>query len=818
MTMTPNPAVTQKIRPLSLGQTCAHCHLPVISSDAVLAEVNGEHLAFCCQGCRGIYILIHSEGLETFYTRRQGWTPGPPLASQVDVEAFKERVQTVDNLSSIDLGVSGIRCASCVWLIEKVLEKLEGIQQARVNYATHTARIVWNPQQLDLESILQHIHHYGYTPGLFGSDAQYQQEFRSLLLRFGTASFLAMQLMIYSMALYAGYFQGMHPTFRFILTIVAGLLATPVIFYSGWPFFMGALRGLRTLSFTMDSLIAMGAGTAYLLSVFQTVRGGEVYYDTAVMIITLILLGRLLEAGAKRRASETVRKLNALVPDKVRIVENRSNPTQISMAPAGSVQVGQWFSVRPGERIALDGKVVEGESEVDESMLTGESRPVAKAPDAVVLGGTINLYGHLIVQVTAGSDESALAQIIRSVEEAQTRRAPIQAFADRVVAVFGPAVFLLAVASFVVAFRTQPVADSLIRFVSVLIVACPCALGLATPLAILVGTGLGATRGILIKGGDILEQARAIDAVVLDKTGTLTTGEMTLVDVKPLISEIDREECMLLAASLELKSEHSVGRSIRQSAENLSLHQVDSFKILPGRGVEGVISGIRYRIGSERFMTDCGFLAEMQVEGKKDPNSRIYLADDHRLIACFVITDPLRQEAEAMVGALFDLGLSVYLVSGDHRHIVSETAAATGISDFRAGCLPEEKVHFIEALQRTGAKVAMVGDGINDAPALTVADVGLAVARGTDIAMESADIVFMREELGLIPEALQLSRKTFTTIKQNLLWALGYNIIVLPVAFLGYLHPILCAGAMAISSLCVVGNSLWLNKYRGHFA
>lgn len=795
---------------------CAHCDLSLVDKAPISLEINGRQHNFCCRGCRGIYQLIHGDGLASFYSRREGWQPGAPRVNDVDSARFEENIRQVGDWSALEFAVGGIRCASCVWLIEKALEKLPGVEEISVNYATHKAKLSWDSAALTLDDIFERIQQFGYTPRPHLTDEQHKKANQALLLRFGTAAFCAMQLMTYSLALYAGYFQGIHPIIKLGLTIVAGVLATPVIFYSGGPFFVNAIRGLRHANFSMDSLIALGAGSAYLLSLFQIFTGGEVYFDTAVMIITLILLGRLIESGAKGRASDAVRQLAALAPEQVRCIDDPEDIAAFYMTPTSEVKVGQLFSVQPGERVPIDGRVIEGVSEVDESMLTGESKPVAKTPNDTILGGTINSAGHLLARVSNPPDETVLSQIIRSVEDAQARKAPVQALADRLVGFFVPVIFLLALGALFFALRSHTPAESIIRFVAVLIVACPCALGLATPLAILVGTGLGVKNGILIKGGEILEQTQKIDAVVLDKTGTLTTGAMSLSEiVLPQTAGSapnSREDCLVTAASLAVTSEHAVARSILKAAQGCKLQRVEAGQVHPGLGIEGRISGLRYLLGSARFMKSSGVTIPDALAPRQEASTRVYLAAEKNLLAAFVIADQVRPSARPAVGALGQMGINLHLVSGDLAATVAETAKQIGIDHHHAEHMPEEKVAFIKGLQKQGSHVAMVGDGINDAPALAGADIGVAVAKGTDIAMESADIVLLREDLNLIPQALKLSKRTFTTIRVNLLWAVVYNLAVLPAAFLGYLHPIFCAGAMALSSLCVVANSLWLKK------
>ncbi len=794
---------------------CVHCSLAVEEREAIFLSRDGERLPFCCQGCCGIYQLINEEGLDSFYGRREGWTVGPPTTGKLDLEPFRERVRQDENrLATIDFIVSGIRCASCVWLIEKAVGRLEGVTSCRINYATHQARITWDEDAIGLADILTRIQRYGYQPQSQVTDEQQQREARDLLIRFGTAAFLAMQLMIYSMALYAGYFQGMDPTIRRILQVVAGLVATPVLFYSGSSFFSAAFRALRSGHFNMDSLVALGAGGAYVLSIFQTLRGGEVYYDTAVMIITLILLGRLLEHGARHRASTAVRHLSSLAPDQARRLGEDGQPDKGEMVPVTAVQIGDLIAVRPGERIPVDGSVTQGHSDVDEAMLTGESLPVGKEKGDIVMAGTINLHGHLVFQATGVGNETVLARIVQAVEEAQARKAPVQKLADRFVGWFVPGVLLLAVIAFVLALQSGTIESGIIRAVSVLVVACPCALGLATPLAILVGTGIGASQGILFKGGDILEQAKGIDTIVFDKTGTITSGEMSLDRVEPFRSDWNKQQCLVLAATLEIRSEHSVARAIVKAAVDMELPRVSEFQVFPGRGVAGEVEGNRYVLGNERFLNEQKVdISAARPNRQHSKSTVVFLADPEGVIAAFTVADSLKPEAGKVVKDLKAMGLSLVLVSGDQEEAVAHIAEQAGISNYQARTLPIEKADYIAELKSREKNIAMVGDGINDAPALTAADVGIAVAKGTDIALESADIVLMRDDLRLIPAALTLSRRTFATIRRNLFWALGYNIVALPLAIFGLLHPIMCAGAMALSSLCVVGNSLLLRRF-----
>jgi Cu2+-exporting ATPase len=810
--------------------TCDHCMLEVPERDAVYDEINGQRKVFCCHGCNGIYRLIRSEGLEEFYAKRREWTPGPAEDKAVDISAFLDGLRPAGSEIETDIILDGIRCASCVWLNEKILFRTKGISYANVNYATHRARIRWDPAKIDIGAIISRIKSIGYTPKPFLPKAwedEQKRQSRDLLIRFGTASFFSMQLMLFSIALYAGYFQGIDERIKFVFHVISFALTTPVLFYAGWPIIKGSFRGLKNRMFNMDVLIAAGSLSAYFYSVQQMVSGGEVYFDTAAMIITLILLGRYIESGAKRKASETISRLMQLSPREARKLEvspDQADPNDRlrlaarKMVPVSSLRPGDLLEVIPGEKIPLDGLVVTGASEADESMLTGESRPSPKAVGAQVFGGTLNLFGSFVFRVTKTGKDTVLAQIIQAVADAQARRAPIQSVADRAIGFFVPAVLLISLLTFLGwLYHGAPSSRALMNAVSVMVIACPCALGLATPLAILIGTSNGASRGILIKGGDVIEKAASVDYVVLDKTGTITEG-------KPVCSDafavgISVSEALRLALSLERHSEHSLGRAIVEAARGLDPYEVVGFSAVPGRGVRGSINGKPALIGSRGFIESEGIKGTVDaaldrehnlelMESEKSGSTIIFLCYDGSVRGVFAVSDKVRNEASAAVDKLKTAGLVVAMVTGDNLNTAESVANKTGISSVKAQASPTEKAGEIRRLEEEGRHVLMAGDGINDSPALVQATVGIAVGRATDIALESADIVVMRSDLRLVADAIALAKKTFRVIRQNIFWAFFYNIVAIPLAILGILHPVMAAGAMAFSSLSVVGNSL----------
>ncbi len=807
---------------------CDHCLLTVTEREAVFDEINGRQLVFCCHACNGIYRLIRNEGLDEFYARRRQWTPGPSEDRPIDLAAFSENIRQAGAEMETDLVIDGIRCASCVWLNEKILLRTPGITHAQVNYATHRARIRWDPRSTGLAQVLGRIRSIGYAPKPYVRgewEDEQKRRSRDLLIRFGTAAFFSMQLMIFSLALYAGYFQGMEAGTRFVFHFISLALTTPVLFYSGFPILQASLRGLRNRTFTMDVLIAAGALSAYTYSIYAMAIDREVYFDTAAMIVTLILLGRYIEAGAKGRASETITRLMQLAPREARRLDLHGQQTGTGIADAARSQVpleriaaGDLLEVIPGERIPLDGEVVTGASEADESMLTGESKPSAKSPGAPVFGGTVNLYGSFVFRVTHTGRETALARIILAVEDAQARRAPIQSVADRVVAYFVPAVLLLSLMTLIGwLWHGVPVSTALMNAVAVMVIACPCALGLATPLAILIGTSHAASLGILIKGGDVIEKAGKADHVILDKTGTITEGKPVLE--RCLGIGIADEESLRLALTLEQRSEHSLGKAIAEAGKGLAAHALTDFQAVPGKGITGRINNRRACIGSGSFVQSEGLAQALPAllgtdrmrmieAAERGGATAVYLVYDNILSGVFLVSDRIRKEARETVALMAGQGLGMVMVTGDDANTARAVAEQVGIDQVKARISPLEKAAEVRQLQASGRHVLVAGDGVNDAPALVQADVGVAMGKATDIALESADMVIMRPDLRLIPRALSVSRKTLSVIRQNIFWAFFYNLVVIPLAVAGLLHPIVAAGAMALSSLSVVGNSL----------
>jgi len=807
---------------------CSHCLIDIPEGQAIFDEIKGQKRVFCCRGCQKIYRLLSDEDLLEFYDKRKDtWVKGPPPEEKIqDLSTFISNITRKDDLSEIEIIIEGIRCASCIWLIEKFLKKIKGIEYVRINYATHRGKIRWRDGVTGIEEIITRIKSIGYLPRPFTFKGQLNELRRvqkDLLIRFGTASFFSMQLMTYSIALYAGYFQDMERGTKLLLQIIAFLLASPVIFYSGMPFLKGAVKNFGRLNFTMDTLIATGAISAYSYSIYHIFTGSEVYFDTAAMIITFVLLGRYIEAGAKSKASDVITRLMSLAPKEARLVKNTSQDSHKSeVIPITLVKEGDMIEIRPGERIPLDGIVIEGSSEIDESMLTGEPKPKLKNPGDEVFCGTQNLYGNIICKVTRTGGDTILSQIIKTVENIQSSRPPVQALTERIVELFVPSILSLSIITGIgwLIYKAS-LTTAVMNSISVLVIACPCALGLATPLAILTGTTRSASRGVIIKNSEAIERLKKIDTVIFDKTGTLTEGRTKLVSFKTV--DIKKSEALKLAFSLEILSGHTIGEAIIEHAGPLKPYEVSEFKIIPGRGVKGKIGGRIILFGNKQFIESGRqkikdtltpeLLTWIKTEEEKG-NTAIYLSIDHEVKGIFIISDRVRKEANEAIKMLKEDGYKVRMMTGDNFSSAINIGRDTGIpeGDIMAEMTPLTKAEVIKEMQDHGVHVVMVGDGINDAPALSQAEVGISMGRATDIALESSDIVLMRDDLRLVPEVIKLSKRIYKIIRQNIFWAFIYNSIALPVAVMGVLHPIVAAISMTLSSLSVVANSMRLRR------
>jgi P-type Cu2+ transporter len=813
------------------ARTCFHCSLPIPPHEVVVGEIQGESQQFCCNGCKAVCQAIYDAGLEGFYQRTPEGTclaPPPEIPQQLALydldEVQEEFVGNLGEERDIHLLIEGIHCAACVWLIEHSLNAMPGITLAQVNLSGKRLHVKWHNGQIALSQIIQRLGKIGYAAVPYDpemAEGALKKQNRHLLYRMAFAAFGMMNLLWISIALYAGADQG---EFRSMFHWVGFALATPVLVYSGYPFYRGAWSGLKNFHLGMDLPIAIGASITYLYSVYITFTGslvGEVYYDTVVNFLFVILVGRYLEAMSKRQAVAATQRLLDLQPR----VANRLEEGREKVVPIRSITPGDLVLVRPGERIPVDGRIQDGQSSIDESMLTGESQPVRKAQGDGVSAGTMNGHGVLHIEVMGSLKNTALGRIISLVEEAQGSKAPIQCLADQIVPWFVAATLGLAILTFLY-WVGSSFEVALLAATSVLIITCPCAFGLATPMSIAVASGLGAKYGILVKNGEVLETLSSINHVIFDKTGTLTEGGMSVVGI--YTDELDWDESqaegpadelrnlMLKLGALERYAEHPTAKAIIAWLESQALDhhhlKAQDFSYNPGQGVGALVAGERLLAGNQSLMTSHGVIGTEKLDRQallldQKGIGSFRVAIDGQQVALIAVEDRIRSDAKGLISALKSAGLNLTLLSGDRRQAAEAIAARLGGMEVIADVLPEEKDQVVKRLQASGQRVAMVGDGINDAPALVRADVGIAMGSGTDVSIASADIVLMSSELEKVRLAIGLSRRTLLTIRQNIGISVVYNLIMVPLAMAAIVTPLVAAISMPISSLAVIGNS-----------
>jgi len=798
---------------------CFHCGLPVPAQDNFEEIIEGRNRAFCCIGCKAVCKAIYDAGLQGFYQRTpEGTLLSPPPEPPKDIgiydidEVQSEFVGELGDEREIHLLVEGIHCAACVWLIEHTLGQLAGVISASVNLSARRVHLRWDNRQIKLSNVLRRLASVGYAAVPFDPEAAegtLKRQNRALLFRMAFAGFAMMNLMWVSIALYTGADKG---EFRGLFEWIGFALATPTLLYSGWPFLRGAWSSIRQRHATMDLPIAIGASITWLYScyvlLFQPPHGG-VYFDTVVNFIFVILIGRHLESLSKRHAVSATQRLVDMQPRVATLLIDNEERT----IPIRSVKNGDLVLVKPGDRIPVDGVIVEGHSSVDEAMLSGESAPAAKTKGDRASAGTINLEGALTLRVEGTLKNTALGRIIRLVEEAQASKPPIQCTTDRIVPWFVTATLGLASLTFLYWMHTD-FEMALMAATSVMIITCPCAAGLSVPMAVAVASGEGARHGIMIKNGTVLEVLAHINHFVFDKTGTLTEGKMRVEAVRS--EGIDEDDLLALCATAERYSEHTIALAIRQAAHDREVaHRyasVEEFNNVPGLGISARVGDRQVLLGTDQWLKQNDVITTMCFDNETQQFEAqgvtcIHIAIDGREAGFIALADQLRPDALSTIQRLRNRGIRLTLLSGDRKRVAEAIAARLGGMEVIAEVLPVDKDRVIAQLQKNGEKVAMVGDGVNDAPALIRADVGISLGSGTDVSTESADIVLMSNELEKIHLAAMLSRHTLKTIRQNLGMSFTYNVVMIPLAMAALVTPLFAAIAMPFSSLAVIGNA-----------
>jgi Cu2+-exporting ATPase len=799
-------------------QHCFHCGLPLPEEGDFPVTIRGEERKMCCRGCQAVSQAIVDGGLESFYDHR---TENPRKADELIPEEL-QRFELYDedavqasfvkvaegDRRTASLILEGITCAACVWLNERHVRALPGVLAFDVNYTTHRARVEWDNAQLHLSDILKAITSIGYVAHPFDpgrQEAIYKKERKRALRRLAIAGVCAMQVMMLAVALYSGDYYGMDAKMQTFMRWVSMLLAAPVVFYASTDFFKNAWRDLKRFQVSMDVPVALAIGGAFTASVWTTVTGGhEVYFDSVTMFSFFLLSSRFLEMGARHRAGQAAEALVRLLPaTATRLVDGSEAVVSVSdLAP------GDRVLVRPGETVPADGVIVEGVSSVDESLLTGESLPQVRRRDDAIVGGSLNVESPLVMRIDKTGDDTVVSGIVQLLERAQSEKPKIARYADRIAGWFVSAVLLLATAVAIFWWQHDPDAAFAITL-SVLVVTCPCALSLATPVAITAATGTLTKMGLLVTRGHAIETMARVTQLVFDKTGTLTRGRLQLLAISPMDGRSE-EELLAIAAALEAQSEHPVARVIARHGSYLEADHVQS---TPGQGIEGHVDGRYYRIGTPAYVAA---LSAVEPPERDSVNTQVYLGDSDGILACFELGDELRDNAPAVIDGLRGMQIEPHLLSGDAAKPVAAIADTLAIDRRVSGASPQSKLDYVRGLQEKGEVVAMVGDGVNDAPVLAGSDVSVAMGGGTELAHASADFVMLSDRVENLLGGVRMSRKTMRIIRQNLAWALVYNVAALPLAAAGFVAPWMAALGMSASSLVVVANALRLRNTTGH--
>lgn len=785
---------------------CSHCHLEF--DKTLMIEDDGHY--FCCTGCQGVFHLLSDEGLESFYSKASNVKLTPPTnqyedSSNFNSPAFYDKFVKInsDGFNEVSLIIEGIHCSACVWLNEKALHKMEGVIEANINFTNNKATIVWADDILKLSEIIDMIRAIGYNAFAYDSSTQElhaNKQRKEYYLKMAVAIFASMNIMWIAVAQYAGYFSGITQDIKTILNVAEGILATPVLFYSGWVFFRGAYYGLKTKVVNMDLLVATGALSTYFYSIYITFKEqGEAYFDSVSMIITFVLIGKFLEVLSKKNAADTLDVLSKNIPNEVNVFKNNI----VELCKLSDVHVGDIVVVSSGERVLLDGEIIKGDGSFDESSLTGESDPVYKTISDKVVSGTSSIDADIHFRATKDFEHSTLSSLVTLLESAINKKPKIQQMANRLSEHFSSAILMLSFLTFFIwwllphSFET-----SFMVGISVIIIACPCALALATPVATLVGLSLGVKNGILFKEAAQLETMAKADTIVLDKTGTLTIAKPEVIS-ETIIDEFDKS----ILYSLVKSSNHPIASSIKKYIEsnykNINEINFDEYKQSPALGINAKYHNNIFIGGNLKLMHKHNIKIDFITE-----NTIFYFAINGKVVAIYELVDKLKDKAKDIIDHLKIRGLDVIMLTGDNKHSASLVASELEISNFMYELSPEDKANYISSLHEKNKTVVMVGDGINDILALARADIGISMGNGNDITIDVGDVILLNNSLKSLEDALKISKTTFSLIKQNLFISLVYNAITIPLAMAGYVIPLVAAISMSVSSLLVVGNSL----------
>ena len=796
---------------------CFHCGLPVPAGTHFSATIFNQAQPMCCMGCQSVAVAIVENGLEDYYKHRTELPKTPEdlvpevlrqLALYDHPEVQKSFVLTSEGQQKeASLILEGITCAACVWLNERHLKQLKGVISVAVNYSSQRARVIWNDDEIKLSQILAEINKIGYHAHPFSAQQQEQirQQQRKLdFRRLAIAGLAAGQVMMLAGPLYSGESAGLEFASAQLFRWFSLVMTVPAMVYSAWPFYVGAWRGIANRNIGMDVPIVLGLLTGFAGSLWSTLQGqGLVYFDTLTMLIFFLLGTRFLERNAREKSVEAAENLLRLAP----VMATRVHGQTQTLVPVMELNMGDHILVKPGETLAADGRVVAGESSVDESLLTGESRPLKKEINAQVFAGSINYESPLTISVNAIAENTMLAGISRLLDRAQAEKPKLAQTADKI-AVYFTSALLVVVALVAIAWWQIDASRTLEIVLTVLVVSCPCALSLAAPAAFAAAGSHLVKRGVLLTRGHALETLAKVTHFVFDKTGTLTLGRLTIQDAK-IYTDIDLAECLKLAASLEKNSEHALAKAFIEATKHQLLYQVDAPKNIPGQGVQGTIQGQIYTLGNAKLHQH--LLAGIELDMQDQASATIvWLSDQTKVIAVFALADQARPHAAEMIMQLKNRGIKVSMLSGDAEHAVASFAKQIGIQTWQAACSPEQKLNHLQALQAQGEIVAMVGDGINDAPVLAGAQVSIAMGSGTQMARATGDVVLLSENLLEIDHAVARSRFGIHVVRENFAWALVYNLIALPFAASGLISPWMAAIGMSVSSLIVVLNALRL--------